>query len=201
VALVIWGSAVFAGVASYHKLVGLGTTTHVGIGMVAAAIGIVANQAVARYKAKVGRRIQSATLVADAHHSWLDAISSFGALVGLVAVAFGFPLGDPIAGFAITLFIAHVGYEVTRDVLHHLMDGIEPGLLEQARAAAEAVPGVLDAELTGRWSGRTLHLDVAGRLDPSSSVAEAACIGDAVQTAVLHAVDEAREVCFIPKAA
>ena len=201
VALVIWGSAVFAGVASYHKLVGHGTTTHVGIGMVAAAIGIVANQAVARYKGRVGRRIQSATLVADARHSWLDAISSFGALVGLVAVGLGFPLGDPIAGFAITLFIAHVGYEVTRDLLHHLMDGIEPELLEQARAAAEAVPGVLDAELTGRWRGRTLQLDVAGRLDPSSSVAEAARIGDAVQTAVLHAVDEAREVRFIPKAA
>lgn len=69
------------------------------------------------------RRIHSATLLADAKHSWLDAISSAGALAGLVAVALGFPLGDPIAGFAITAFIAHVGWEVTHDVVHPLMDG------------------------------------------------------------------------------
>jgi cation diffusion facilitator family transporter len=41
VALVIWGSAVFAGVESYLKLVGNGGTSHVGIGMAAAVLGIV----------------------------------------------------------------------------------------------------------------------------------------------------------------
>jgi cation diffusion facilitator family transporter len=201
VALVIWASAVFAGVASYRKLVEHGSTSHVGIAMVAAVLGIVANQAVARYKGRVGRRIQSVTLVADARHSWLDAVSSFGALVGLVAVALGYRLGDPIAGFAITLFIAHVGYEVTGDLLHHLMDGVEPELLDQAKMAAESVPGVLGADLSGRWMGRTLHLDVAARLNPASSVGDADRIGEAVQAAVLHAVDEARAVRFIPMAA
>jgi hypothetical protein len=49
----------------------------------------VGNQLVARYKLVVGRRIQSATLVADARHSWLDALSSLGALVGLALVALG----------------------------------------------------------------------------------------------------------------
>ncbi len=32
-----------------------------------------------------------------------------GALVGLIAVAAGYRWGDPIAGFAVTLFILHVG--------------------------------------------------------------------------------------------
>ena len=39
-------------------------------------IGILGNQLVARYKLVVGRRIGSATLLADARHSWLDALSS-----------------------------------------------------------------------------------------------------------------------------
>src|SRR5689334_12702531 len=38
-------------------------------------------------------RINSATLVADARHSWLDALSSAGALAGLAAVAAGQPWG------------------------------------------------------------------------------------------------------------
>jgi len=201
VALVIWASAVFAGVESFRKLVGHTTTSHVGIGMLGAVLGIVANQLVARYKGRVGRRVQSATLLADARHSWLDAVSSLGALVGLVVVGLGYRLGDPIAGFAITLFIAHVGWEVTGQLLHHLMDGVDADVLGRAAEAAESVPGVLGASLSGRWTGRTLRLDVVARVDSACSVADADRLGERVQAAVFHAVDEAREVRFIPTAA
>jgi cation diffusion facilitator family transporter len=199
VALVIWASAIFAGVESYRKLVGHGQTTHVGIGMVGAVLGIAGNQVVARYKARVGRRIQSATLQADARHSWLDALSSLGALIGLGVVALGYRIGDPIAGFAVTLFILHVGYEVTSELVHHLMDGVEPDLLQDGKAAAETVPGVLDAEVVGRWTGRTLRLDVQARLDPGVTIADAEDVGRQVEAAVLDTVEEARQVRFIPR--
>jgi divalent metal cation (Fe/Co/Zn/Cd) transporter len=58
-------------------------------------------------------------------------LSSFGALVGLGAVALGFRLGDPIAGIAVTLFICHVGYEVTRDVVHRLANSVDPDRLRR----------------------------------------------------------------------
>jgi divalent metal cation (Fe/Co/Zn/Cd) transporter len=105
-------------------------------------LGIVGNQVVARYKLVVGRRINSATLIADARHSWLDALSSAGALVGLIAVAFGQSWGDPVAGLAVTAFICHVGYEVTTEVMHRLADGVEPDVIARAEAAAGSVPGV-----------------------------------------------------------
>ena len=97
-----------------------------GAGIVGALIGIAGNQLVARYKFAVGRRIGSATLVADARHSWLDALSSAGALAGLIAVALGQPWGDPVAGLAVTAFICHVGYQVTADVARRLADGVDP---------------------------------------------------------------------------
>ncbi len=199
VALVIWASAVFAGVESYRKLVSHTATTHLAIGMVGAVLGIVGNQAVARYKAVVGKRIQSATLVADAHHSWLDALSSAGALVGLVAVALGYRWGDPVAGFAVTLFIVHVGYEVTTELVHHLMDGLDPEVLDEAERAALAVDGVRDATARGRWSGRTLVVEIEGGLDPAMSVAHAAETGGAVEEAVRAAVAEVRQVRFIAR--
>lgn len=198
VALVIWASAGFAGVESYRKLVNHTATTHLAIGMVGAVLGIVGNQAVARYKAVVGRRIQSATLVADAHHSWLDALSSAGALVGLVAVALGYRWGDPVAGFAVTAFILHVGYEVTTELVHHLMDGLDPELLDHAERAAMGVDGVRDAAARGRWTGRTLVIEIEGGLDPATTVAEAAETGRAVDLAVRAAVGEVRQVRFIP---
>ncbi|MGI9033881.1 MAG: cation diffusion facilitator family transporter [Acidimicrobiales bacterium] len=199
VALVIWASAVFAGVESYRKLVNHSATTHLAIGMVGAVLGIVGNQAVARYKAVVGRRIQSATLVADAHHSWLDALSSAGALVGLAAVALGYRWGDPVAGFAVTAFILHVGYEVTAELVHHLMDGLDPQVLDDAERAALGVDGVHGAQARGRWMGRTLVVEVEGGLDPAMNVSGATRLGRAVEEAVRAAVPEARQVCFIPR--
>jgi divalent metal cation (Fe/Co/Zn/Cd) transporter len=48
--VVIWASAAFAGFESIRKLIEHGHTSHVGVGIVGAALGIAANQVVARYK-------------------------------------------------------------------------------------------------------------------------------------------------------
>ena len=194
VAIVVWLSAVFAGYESYRKLAGHGTTTDVWLGMAGAALGIAGNQAVAWYKRRVGRRIGSLTLIADARHSWLDAISSFGALAGLALVAAGYQWGDPVAGFAITLFICHVGYEVTKDMLARLMDGLDPGDLDAAETAASAVTGIRSATVRGRWMGRTLLLEVETRLDGSIPLADADQISRQVEAAVACAVPAAGRV-------
>ncbi len=72
-----------------RKLVEHGHTAHVGAGILGALLGIAGNQVVARYKLRVGKWINSATLIADARHFWLDALLSAGALAGLIAVAPG----------------------------------------------------------------------------------------------------------------
>lgn len=194
VALVVWVSAAVAGWASYRKLIQHGTTTHLAVGMVGAVIGIIGNQAVAWYKARVGRRIHSATMLADAKHSWLDALSSVGALVGLIAVAAGYWWGDPLAGFAVTVFILHVGYEVTSDISHRLLDGIDPQLLDEASEAAQNVPGVQHARALGRWAGRTLTLDIDTYLDPAVTVADAEPISERVQANVRRSIEQAHVI-------
>jgi cation diffusion facilitator family transporter len=196
IAIVIWASAVFAGVESVRKLIDHGHTSHVGIGMIGALLGIIGNQVVARYKLIVGRRINSATLVADAKHSWLDALSSAGALAGLVAVAFGLRWGDPVAGLAVTAFIGHVGWEVTSDVLHRLMDGIDPDILTAAEAAAAEVPGVHHVHAQARWTGRTLRVELEGWVDSKVTVSQADEIGRVVASRVGHALPEARSLTW-----
>jgi cation diffusion facilitator family transporter len=196
IAIVIWASAVFAGLESVRKLIDHGHTSHLGIGMVGAALGIIGNQVVARYKLVIGRRINSATLMADAKHSWLDALSSAGALAGLVAVAFGLRWGDPVAGLAVTAFIAHVGWEVTSDVLHRLMDGIDPDILTAAETAAAQVPGVHHVHALARWTGRTLRVELEGWVDSELSVSQADEIGQAVAGQVGHALPEVRSLTW-----
>jgi cation diffusion facilitator family transporter len=200
VALVIWASAVFAGVVSVNKLTVHGRTSHLPIGMAAAVIGIIGNQLVARYKLRIGRRIQSATLIADAQHSWLDAISSAGALLGLVGVALGLPWADGVAGLLVTGFIIHVGYEVTSEILEHLMDRVRPELLAQAEAAALSIAGVRHSHIRGRWMGRSLLLEVEGFVPSGTSVDAAEALGREVEAAVAAAVPESRAVLWCPRA-
>jgi cation diffusion facilitator family transporter len=201
VALVIWGSAIVAGFESVTKLLHHGSTTHLGWGIAAAAIGIAGNQIVARYKLIVGRRIRSATLVADAKHSWLDALSSAGALLGLAGVALGWGWADAVAGIIVTGFICHVGWEVTVDIAHRLLDGVDPELIATAEAAAAKVPGVEHAHARARWTGRTLRIEVEGFLNPDTTLAEADQIGRNVASALEPEIPEMRSFIWTARAA
>jgi cation diffusion facilitator family transporter len=201
IAAVIWASAAFAGIESVRKLLEHGHTTDVGWGIAGAAIGIVGNQAVARYKLVVGRRIGSATLIADARHSWLDALSSAGALVGLVAVALGQSWGDPVAGLAITLFICHVGWEVTRDVVHRLADGVDPEIIHAAEAAAGAVPGIVHAHARARWTGRTLRIEIEAWVRPDLTAREGDALGRQAADAIARQLPEAGSLTWATRAA
>jgi cation diffusion facilitator family transporter len=198
VAVVIWASAVFAGYVSVHKLVHHGSTTHLGLGMTAAVVGIVGNLVVARYKKRVGARIQSNTLLADAKHSWLDAVASAGALLGLVGVAAGLWWADGVAGLLVTGFIVHVGWEVTSDVVAHLMDSVEPQVLFDSEEAALSVAGVEHAHLRGRWLGRTLLVEVEAFIPSATRLDEAERLGRDVRAAILQAVPECRAVVWSP---
>jgi cation diffusion facilitator family transporter len=201
IAVVIWASAAFAGYESISKLIDHGHTTHLAAGIAGAALGIIGNQVVARYKLLIGKRINSATLIADAKHSWLDALSSAGALAGLVAVALGQRWGDPIAGLAVTAFICHVGYEVTGDVVHRLADGIDPGVITASEAAAGSVPGVIHAHARARWTGRTLRVEIEGWVDPDLPARDADVIGRQVASAIARQIPEAGSLTWTSRAA
>ena len=201
IAAVIWASAAFAGYESVRKLIEHGHTSHVAAGIIGAVLGILGNQVVARYKLVVGRRINSATLIADARHSWLDALSSAGALLGLIAVALGLPWGDPLAGLVVTAFICHVGYEVTKDVVNRLADGIDPEVIATAEAAAGSVPGVIHAHARARWTGRTLRVEIEGWVDPEVSAKDADALGRLVAGQISRQLPEAGSLTWTTRAA
>jgi cation diffusion facilitator family transporter len=192
IAIVIWASAVVAGYESIGKLVVRGSTHDAGLGIAAAAVGIIGNQVVARYKLRVGNRINSATLVADAKHSWLDALSSAGAMVGLILVLAGVSWADAVAGIVVTGFICHVGWEVTGDLVHRLLDGVEPEVIAIAEQVAAEVPGVRHAHARARWTGRTLRVEVEGWVDPAMAVRDADRVGQAVADALTPRLPDMR---------
>jgi divalent metal cation (Fe/Co/Zn/Cd) transporter len=98
----------------------------------------------------------------------------------------------------VTLFILHVGYEVTGEILHHLMDGVDAEELETARLAASEIAGE-GVTVRGRWMGRSLMLDVEIPADADARVSEIEAVGREVQSAIYDAVPAARQVTFRPR--
>ena len=192
IAIVIWASAAFAGVESVRKLLGHGSTHYVGWAIAGAAVGIVGNQVVARIKLRIGKRINSATLIADAKHSWLDALSSTGALIGLVGVLAGLKWADAVAGIVVTGFICHVGWEVSSEIVHRLMDGVDPEIITVAEQIASAVPGVAHAHARARWTGRVLRVEVEGWVESQTTVTEADRLGQSVADRLAVAIPDMR---------
>src|SRR5713101_4982198 len=195
----IWGSAVLAAIQSYDKLRSGRGTTHLTLGMLAAFIGIVGNQLVARYKGRVGREIRSAPLIVDARHSWLDAIASFGALVGLIGVALGFRQADPLAGFAITVLIVRIGIEATHDVVARLMDVNDGELAGEVARVVRTIPGVSSvSDVRIRWLGRQAEMRLVIHVAATMPITEAHELAHRVQERLRVEHPDAREIMVEP---
>jgi cation diffusion facilitator family transporter len=97
---------------------------------------------VVRYEAGEGRKLSSELLLADAVHTRSDVFATIGVLIALTAVAFGYPLLDPLAGVAIAVLIGRTSYDIARDTSGILSDRVV--IDEEAiRRVVMGVPDVL----------------------------------------------------------
>jgi len=185
--LVIWASAGYAAFESYRKLTGEHEVTSLGLGMGAALLGAVGNEAVARYKISVGRKIGSEPLIADGQHARTDALASVAAFAGLLGVQLGWEPADPIAGFVIVLAIAAIAWDASKHVLARLLDAVDPEVIEEIGHAAQETPGVLGVgRIQARWAGRSLYVTLTVASDGDITLSKAHDIAEAVHHQILH---------------
>lgn len=104
----------------------------------------------------------------------------------------GWRWADGVAGLLVTAFICHVGWQVSVDVAHRLMDGVDPEIITSAEAAAAGTPGVQHAHARARWTGRTLRIEVEGWVAAHTSVADADRIGQCVADQVAAEMPDLR---------
>jgi divalent metal cation (Fe/Co/Zn/Cd) transporter len=100
-------------------------------------------------------------------------------------VAAGFRIADPIAGFAITLLIIHIGIDATKDVWSCLMDENDEEVAGAVRTVAQEVPGVVEvSNVRARWLGREVEAWVLVRLPAAVTFGQAHDVAHRVQEAV-----------------
>src|SRR5215210_3279821 len=108
IVMVIFFSACVAAYEAVIKIISPQPITHLWWVAAAALIGFVGNEAVSVFRIRVGKEIGSAALVADGYHSRVDGFTSLSVLLGVVGVAVGVPIVDPIVGVGITIAILFI---------------------------------------------------------------------------------------------
>lgn len=176
-------SAAVAGYAAVRRFFHPEQVEYLGTLALAGIIGFIGNEVVARYRITVGRRIGSAALVADGLHARTDGFTSLAVVLSAGGLALGWDWADPVIGCLIALAIIGVLRSAVAQVGLRLMDGVEPSLVERAREAVLATPGVATVDLLQmRWVGHGLHVDVDAVAAGCRTLAEATAVQQRIET-------------------
>ena len=158
-----------------------------GLGAAAALAGaIVLRGIMSSVKFRVGRRLRSSALLADA---WNDAVDILWALAALTAVALAsydpvrFLAGDHYGGFVVGIVVIITGMRVLRDASLELVDTMpSQELTSEILAVARSVPGVQAIEkVFARKTGLQYHVDLHIEVDPTETIAASHAIGGHVR--------------------
>lgn len=159
------------------------------IALVAAAVSIVSKEWIYRVTVKVGKRVGSTVVIANAWHHRSDALSSIGSLVGVGgAILLGdkWTLLDPLASCVISVAIIVVAVKMALPSLAELLEtALPPEVEEEIVSIASAVEGVRDVhELKTRRNGMSYIIDAHIVVSPDISIVEAHEIATAVEEAL-----------------
>nr|WP_240509787.1 cation diffusion facilitator family transporter [Streptomyces malaysiense] len=189
IVLTITASSALAAYEAVDRLLSPRGITHLWAVAIAAAVGFIGNEWVARYRIRTGRRIGSAALVADGLHARTDGFTSLAVLLGAGGAALGWRWADPVVGLLITAAILMVLKDAAREVYRRLMDSVDPKLVDAAETSLRDVDGVLGVgQVRMRWIGHALRAEADIVVDPHLTVVAAHEVAVAAEHALIHAV-------------
>ena len=147
-----------------------------------------------RYMRRVGERLKSSMLIANAWHARADAASSLVVAVGIGANLLGYHSMDAVAAIIVGFMIAKAGWDFSVDAFHGLTDhALEAEEIQRIRRTIEAVDGVQGAhELRTRRMGDWAVIDMHVEVDAHLSVSEGHYIAEQIsaQVKAAHRVAE-----------
>ena len=189
IVLAIAASSAAAGYAAVRRLAHPADVGHLWAVAVAAIVGFLGNEAVARYRIVTGRRIGSAALVADGLHARTDGFTSLAVLLGAGGVALGWRWADPVIGLAITVAILLVLADAARAVYRRLMDAVDPELVDTVTRTLRETGGVADVGAVHlRWIGHALRAECEIVVPADLSVTAAHAIAVDAEHRLIHAI-------------
>jgi cation diffusion facilitator family transporter len=165
-----------------------------GLALVGAGISIFSKELLYRFTVRIGRRIKSQLIVANAWHHRSDALSSVAVFLGVGATLIhpSWHILDSFAALLVSFFIVKVSLEILGRCLREFTDAAPPpDVLNKIRQCARSVEGVLDMhDLRVRTSGGLYQMETHIEVDPQLTVAEGHRIAKTVERCLADEVED-----------
>jgi cation diffusion facilitator family transporter len=146
---------------------------------------IVVDFARSRALYRVAAETASEALEADALHFGSDLWSSVAVLIGLGAVALGYPWADSAAAAIVAVFICIAGWRLGRRTINTLTDTAPAGAADRIRATTAQIPGVVSVvRVRVRPAGGTLFVDLVVAVSRTLPLDRVGAIKERVERAV-----------------
>lgn len=199
-ALLILGAALWIMVEAVEKLIHPQPIQHLKAGTTVMLVSVVLNTIVSRYLFRVAREEDSPALEADAHHLSTDVYTSLGVMIGLILVGWtGWSFIDPVVAIGVALLIMHVGWQLTKRSVHHLMDAQLPN------CEIALIENILNNEhrihswhnLRTRKAGNTRHIDLHIVFRNDATLIEAHQVADELEKRIADELAPAQVVIHV----
>jgi len=148
--------------------------------------------ALALYQFRVGRRVGSSLLTANAVNMRNDVLISVAVLVGLIfTFVFRMAILDAVTGLVVSGFILRSAVKIFMESNAELMDGVEDAsVYNKIFDAVDRVPGASNPHRVRiRQIGNLYMIDLDIEADGTISLQEAHAIAEAVECSIREAVD------------
>jgi len=197
-ALLIFVAAIWIVVEAVKKLIHREPIEAVGWGIAVMAASSLVNFLVSHRLFQVGRKTDSAALIADAWHLRTDVYTSMGVLAGLGIILVGKRIWptvdlswvDPVAAILVACLILKAAFDLTREAGKDLLDVRLPVEEQEAirEIAMQASPRVREVhKMRTRKGGHIRYADMHVVVDPAMSLVDAHSLSHQIAAAVAHA--------------
>jgi len=160
------------------------------IAFAVACLSIISKEWLYQWTVRVGRRMKSSAMIANAWHHRSDAMSSVPVAIAVLGTRIepSWIFLDHIGAVIVSILIIQAAWVITRPSLQQLIDrGAEQTVREGLAALARRTPGVRTVHgLRTRRVGPGLHVDLHVLVDPEISVRAGHDIAGAVTERLLR---------------
>ena len=153
----------------------------------------VVNLGVVVYERRAGRRLHSEVLLADAHHTMSDLLTSATVIVALIGVRVGYAWLDPAAALVVAAFIGYACWEIFTSTTGILADRMV--LPEDSiRRVVRGVPEVLGCHhIRTRGSADFVFLDLHLWMEASMPLEKAHSLSHEVKDRLMAAFPQIKD--------
>lgn len=156
-----------------------------------AVIGIFANIAMTLYIMRIGKKINSPAIVADAQHQKVDIFSCAAILIGVIGSNLGLTFLDPLVAVFIGIMVLKTAFDVGRDNINNIMGKVpSKEIMVGIKTAALSVRGVYGIhDVRINYMGPYASVDLHAEVESDLSLKEAHDISHEVERKIINEVE------------